>query len=487
MQHQPIVLSQLELSFPHQICFTDFNTQINFGDRIAIIGRNGSGKSSLLKIIKEEISPTQGKIKVPGDVVVGYVPQLMLESQVQKCEHLSGGEQFNKMLTMALSSSPNLLLLDEPTNHLDVSNRRNLFRLLDRYDGTLVIVSHDIELLRNQIGMIWDISHERIRIFSGRFDHYQKELEQQRNTLQMTLSKLKQDKKKQHEDLMKAQQRASTSRMKGEKNKENAKWSRVAANTKASSGQESFGRQKVALEEKRKTLVEQINQLSQPEEIVPHFSISASRSHKQTLVQISEASIGYLSQPCLIDSIHFSLGVHDRVALIGANGSGKSSFVKAILQEETVIKKGNWFLPKPEEVGYLDQHYRILNQTESVIDSMSAVRPDWSYSEVRHHLNDFLFRGLEQISLRVNRLSGGEKARLSMAFIAAKTPHLLILDEITNNLDLETKTHVIEVLKSYPGAMIVISHDTDFLKKIGIHHAYQIKNGFFSLSKDLFL
>ena len=106
--------------------------------------------------------------------------------------------------------------------------------------------------------------------------------------------------------------------------------------------------------------------------------------------------------------------------------------------------------------------------------------PTWPSLEVRRHLNNFLFRKNEEVSAQVSQLSGGERARLSLAKIAALTPRLLILDEVTNNLDLETKEHLIDVLKHYPGAIIVISHDNDFLKAIGVHDWYQIKNGYLS-------
>ncbi|MFN7038495.1 MAG: ATP-binding cassette domain-containing protein [Alphaproteobacteria bacterium] len=123
---------------------------------------------------------------------------------------------------------------------------------------------------------------------------------------------------------------------------------------------------------------------------------------------------------------------------------------------------------KREDIGYLDQHYGALDQSKSVLEIISELVPNWSPAEVRRHLNNFLFRKNEEVNTLVSALSGGEKARLSMAQIAAYTPKLLILDEITNNLDLETREHVIQVLKSYPGAMIIISHDIDFLKEIRV-------------------
>lgn len=130
----------------------------------------------------------------------------------------------------------------------------------------------------------------------------------------------------------------------------------------------------------------------------------------------------------------------------------------------------------------MDQHYSTLSAEKTVLETIAELVPTWSHIEVRRHLNDFLFRKNEEVNALVRTLSGGEKARLSLAQIAAKTPKLLILDEITNNLDLETKDHMIQVLQSYPGAMIVISHDADFLEKIGVNSYFKISGGYASFS-----
>lgn len=162
------------------------------------------------------------------------------------------------------------------------------------------------------------------------------------------------------------------------------------------------------------------------------------------------------------------------MAIIGDNGSGKSTLIKAILGDESVCKTGDWHVIKREDIGYLDQHYGTLNPDKTVLETISDLVPNWSHTEVRRHLNDFLFRKNEEVNAIVSILSGGEKARLSLAQIAAKTPKLLILDEITNNLDLETKEHVVQVIKAYPGAMIIISHEADFLEEIGISEVVDV-------------
>ncbi len=158
----------------------------------------------------------------------------------------------------------------------------------------------------------------------------------------------------------------------------------------------------------------------------------------------------------------------------GNNASGKTTLFKAILNDNKVIKSGSWYATN--DIGYLDQHYDNLDKEKTSIENLWDIVPNWSLVDIRRHLNNFLFRKNEEVNTLVKYLSGGEKVRLSLSLIAAKTPKLLLLDEITNNLDLETRQHVIEVLKEYPGAMLIISHDEDFIVKIGIENFYNIKD-----------
>ena len=183
MMHRPIELDQISLIFPHKICFENFTTTIRYGDRIAIIGRNGSGKSSLLSLLSK---------KNQKDTVFGYVPQLIEDVG------LSGAERFQDSLTRALSISPNCLLLDEPTNHLDQHHRKNLFRLLNAFSGTLIVVSHDVELLQTSINTLWHIDNSQIHVFSGNYDDYIKETRQHRASIEHELSRLNKEKKKNH-------------------------------------------------------------------------------------------------------------------------------------------------------------------------------------------------------------------------------------------------------------------------------------------------
>ena len=165
------------------------------------------------------------------------------------------------------------------------------------------------------------------------------------------------------------------------------------------------------------------------------------------LVTITDGQLGYRANHWILENLHFSIQSQDRIALLGPNGSGKSTLIQAILNEHSIMRQGNWTLPKPDDIGYLDQHYATLSPNKTVMETIRCLWPDHADADIRKHLNDFLFRKNEEVTALFSSLSGGEKARLSLAQIAAKTPKLLILDEMTNNLDLETRAHVIEVLK----------------------------------------
>lgn len=450
MSHKPLYLNNLSLEFPHKICFTNFSVTINYGEHIAIIGRNGSGKSSLLNMLKS----------MSSDITTGYVPQI-----IENFSDLSGGQRFNAALTEALSKDPDILLLDEPTNHLDLKNRKSLMRSLKSFSGTLIIVSHDTELLCNFVDRLWHIDNSKITIFSGNYNDYIHETRAKRSSIETEINRLDRKKKDIHQSLMQEQSRAAKSKQKGQKSIEQRKWPTIISNSKALNAQETSGRKKSAIDHKKQDLTEQLSNLRLPDVIMPKFSLSASDIGDRSVLSIQDASISYTDR--ILQNINLELGSRGRIAIRGSNGSGKTTLIKAILNDASINKTGNWYVTK--DIGYLDQHYSTLESDLTVLESLDIL-------DKRRHLNDFLFRKPEEVNAKVITLSGGEKARLSLARIAAITPRLLILDEVTNNLDLETRQHVIEVLQNYPGAMIVISHDENFLREIGIEDFYEIED-----------
>ncbi|MCF6808228.1 ATP-binding cassette domain-containing protein [Thiotrichales bacterium 19S9-12] len=472
--HKPIYLKDISLYFPSICCFKEFSTQVNFGDRIAIIGKNGNGKSSLLNILCGKLINFDGELAMPDDVCIGHT-----EQTIGHYHNLSGGQRFNKALSEALSLSPNLLLLDEPTNHLDVANRKSLIRMLQNYQGTIITVSHDIELLRRCANKFWHIDNNKIHEFSGYYDDYIDEVKQRQLSIEQELSLLKHAKKDVHKNLMKEQKRAAVSKDRGKKSIQQRKWPTVVSKTKALRANNTSGKKQLSINKKKQSLTQQLSDLRMPEAIVPKFSLCSDDVSNSTILSINNSDIGYVVNKPILRNINLQVSGKDRVAICGKNTSGKSTLLQAIIGKSNILKTGQWHVPNVEDIGYLDQHYLNLNPDISVIEHIYQTRPDWREREVRKHLNDFLFRKNEEVNNLVSNLSGGEKARLSLSLISAKTPKLLILDEITNNFDIETKEHVIQVLKVYPGAMIIVSHEEEFLQAININYTYQIEGGKF--------
>jgi len=472
--HKPVQFKDLALLLPHKTCFSEFSGQIFYGDRIAIMGRNGSGKSSLLKIIQENHGQYEGIVFLPDDIRIGYVPQIV-EGDA------SGGERFQQQLTRILREDPNFLLLDEPTNHLDSSNRRALMNWLKLYRGTLIVVTHDVELLENTIDILWHIHQEKIAIFNGNYRDYQHLLAQKTASLEQTILDLKKEKKDMHQARMREQERNKNRRLRGEKHISERKWPTVRSAVNLGSAAITGDKRIAHIREKKAHLSEELSLLLPGKIIVPTFRV-VSEKHQKINLSVEDGSIAFQGKKPILQAIHFSIHARERVAICGDNGSGKSTFVRALLSNSAIEKTGVWNVPSFVQIGYLDQHYDNLRSDKTALDMVSSCMPKATMPEVRKHLNDFLFRKNEEVTLPIQHLSGGEKARLSLCCIAAYTPGLLILDEITNNLDLETRNHVIEVLKNYPGALCVISHDSHFLKSIHIETVWHIHQG--SLSRS---
>jgi ATPase subunit of ABC transporter with duplicated ATPase domains len=465
---KPIKLENLSLTFNHKICFQNFSAVISYGDRIAVIGNNGSGKTALVKAIAGCENILEGEIYIPDGIITGYVPQT-----VESYPQLSGGQRFNKELSLALSKNPDLLILDEPTNHLDIYNRKSLMGMLERFKGALLIVSHDEELLNKNADILWHIEGGKIKIFNGKYRDYKTNAALTKNSLEEEKRMLEREKKSAHKKLMKQQERASKSRKGGEKKREEAKWAPVAAGIKKSGAEISAGKQKSEISQRKYDINERLKSLQISEEITPSFYLNSSSVSFN--LSVSAGSAGYENNEVLSD-INIAIAAGQKAALIGRNASGKTTLLRALTDDRNVLKNGVWIVPKKENIGYLDQHYSNLDFNKTVIEFISYIAPQWTNAQIRKHLNDFLFRKNEEVNEKIQLLSGGEKARLSLAAIACRVPQLLILDEITNNIDLLTKEHIEMILSLYPGSLLIVSHEPEFIKKIGINDIYMAEN-----------
>lgn len=244
--HSLIQLINIGFSLSHKTCFEEFSAQVPYGSRIGLIGSNGSGKSTLLKMLFGSFVIDSGALTIPKDVMFGYVPQI-----IQDFDNFSGGERFNKALSQTLSLQPNILLLDEPTNHLDKYQRKSLFKMLQHFTGTVILASHDIDLLKSTVNILWHIDNGKVNIFSGDYHDYIESLTSHRLSIEKEMRLLKQQKIHMHDMLMKEQNRAAKSRATGKKNISQRKWPTVVSKTKAGRSNKTTDKIKSNLEEKK--------------------------------------------------------------------------------------------------------------------------------------------------------------------------------------------------------------------------------------------
>ncbi len=469
--HYSILFQGYQLLCIDKLLISNFNYKVKTGAKIAIIGDNGSGKTSLLKAIyAARLTPIKEEIIIDKNMTCAMVPQL-----INDFPELSGGERFNKALSIALSKEPQLLLLDEPTNHLDCNNKKSLTKLLANINATVIFISHDIELIENCADSIWHVHNQKIEVFHGKYSAYQNELNILRQQLYSAINGLKKAQKKKHQALMQEQQRAKNSRMQGEKHIQERKWPTITSGTKATRAETTKGKKLAQIRHNKEAINDQLSRLWQTEVIKYNFGLTA-RSNDKSVITINHGACGYYTShhKLILQNINFNLRGNDKVAICGPNGSGKTTFINAIIANEVVFRLGEWILPEPSQIAYLDQHYANLPKTLSILDYIYSIRPTWQHVEIREFLIQFLFRSNLDVNKQIEVLSGGEQARLSLAAIALQEPKLLILDEITNNIDLTTRNHICQVLRSYQGALIVISHDARFIEELGITQYYDV-------------
>lgn len=471
MTYLLLSLTDVGLYYPQKTCFSDVTASIHAGDRIAITGQNGVGKSTLLSYLIGERSPEVGRVEIHAPFQAASIPQL-----IKDWPDLSGGQRFNKAFSQALSSHPDILFLDEPTNHLDHDNRQALITHLRHFHGTVVFVSHDPEMLRTCADIIWHIADGRLSVYNGGFVTMQAHQEHERDQINAEIKALRQSKKALRQAQIKEQKRASNARQKGKKNIANRKWSPLAVKAKISSGESHAAKLKSKIATKQQEVDNSIAVTKRPEILKPSFGLPAKETGGRIIASAREGKLFY-GDILALSELSFDLLSQERIAITGANGSGKTTLFRALQRDPRVTATGDWHMPDISEIGYLDQHYQNLIDEKTVLDTLADHVPDWPDNKLRQHLNAFLFRKNEDVSLMVSQLSGGERARLSLALIAAKPPRLLLLDEITNNLDQETTTHISDILQNFPGTFMVISHDRHFLDTIGIDAYWQIEKG----------
>lgn len=526
-------IENLALEINNRKIFSKVSFDINPEDKIGLVGDNGVGKSSLLKIMSGSIIPSSGKIIKSNKIEVSLMPQdlnqwlgntiydfieefsgvgdakkefedatsnlekshdpkqlLTYEESFNKYDHLgvydfekrlykslsdvglknidpniyigevSGGQQTRIALSAILTSKKDLILLDEPTNNLDTEGILILEKFINRSKASFVIVSHNKKFLNNTTNKIIELlgGDKGVKKYSCDYDEYiriknkshESDLHQYNENLKELKKVERQIKEKSHDVSNKKY-----------KKKDNDKLSSNFKSEKAS-------RKKSNALQSLRTKYEKIDKISQPEDF-PILDFEFNKQEKinpnSKLINIENLVIEYPNKK--IGPINMYISGMERVLLVGKNGVGKTSIIKAIMGQNNFIKEGDIKLNPSINIGYIDQNQTLPFQDENAIFNLNKLSPNLPLNEVIHLLIKFNI-DKESIYNKVSKLSGGERAKIILASVIANHSNIIILDEPTNNLDNTTTDALKKAIIPYEGSLLIVSHNEAFIDGLNI-------------------
>jgi len=484
--------------------FENSSAFVPTGHKVGIVGRNGTGKTTLFKLILKESVLDSGIIEVPKNFKIGSVAQeapsseetlldtvlsadiertkllkdsetetdpnkiasihvrladidaysaearastilsglgFAQENQNKPCSSFSGGWRMRVALASVLFSNPDLLLLDEPTNYLDFEGTVWLENFLQKFKNTVLVISHDRNLLNKSVNGILHLSARKLQFYTGNYDAFDDE---RRNQLEQKLTlKNKQDAQRAHIE-------SFVNRFKA----------------KASKAKQAQSRIKI-LEKMRPIVIEE-------DQKIPKFKFLDVVKFAPPLVTLDKVIVGYNNLPVL-KNINLQINPDDRIGLLGVNGEGKSTFSKLIAKKLPKME-GVFNMPQKLKVGYFAQHQLDeLRPDETPFQHLTLKLDKEIPSRIRAILGSAGFT-FETMDLEVKRLSGGQKARLLILLVIMEKPDLLILDEPTNHLDIESREALIMALNQYSGSLILVSHDAFLVERL-VDRLLVVKNG----------
>jgi len=484
--------------------FENTSAFVPTGHKVGIVGRNGTGKTTLFKLILKELTLDSGIIEIPRNFKVGSVAQeapsseetlldtvlsadtertkllkdaetetdpnkianihirladidaysaearassilsglgFRQDSQKKPCSSFSGGWRMRVALASVLFSNPDLLLLDEPTNYLDFEGTVWLESFLQKFKSTVLVISHDRNLLNKSVNGILHLSSKKLQFYTGNFDAFDDE---RRNQLEQKLTQ------KNKQDAQRAHIENFVNRFKA----------------KASKAKQAQSRIKI-LEKMKPIVIEE-------DQKIPKFKFLDVVKFSPPLITLDKVSVGYNNLPVL-KNINLQINPDDRIGLLGVNGEGKSTFSKLIAKKIPKME-GVFNMPQKLKVGYFAQHQLDeLRPDETPFQHLTLKLDKEIPSRIRAILGSAGFT-FETMDLEVKRLSGGQKARLLILLVIMEKPDLLILDEPTNHLDIESREALIIALNQYSGSLILVSHDAFLVERL-VDRLLIVKNG----------
>lgn len=522
------------ISYQHDnsdVLFDNISFTVNNHEKIALIGHNGVGKSTLLKIIAGELQPSDGELRVGSDPY--YIPQIfgqynhftigealrvnnklnalteILDGNVteenltvlnddwtieercnnalkywqlsdldltQKIATLSGGQKTKVFLAGISIHEPELVLLDEPSNHLDQIARELLYDFISTTNSSLIIVSHDRKLL-NLLNMVYELSKRGIIIYGGNYNFYAEQKQIENNALNQDLQSkekaLRKAKEKERETLERQQKLDA----RGKKKQEKSCVARIMMNTLRNNAENSSSKLKGVHVEKIDGISKELRELRSalPDIDQMKFGFDDSALHKgKILFKANAINFSYQDSLLWKKDLNIEIISGERIALKGPNGSGKTTLIKIILGK-LEPKSGTVYVAQNKSV-YIDQDYSLINNQLRVYDQAQQFnRSGLEEHEIKMRLNRFLF-DKEYWDKPCSALSGGEKMRLMLCCLTInnESPDIILLDEPTNNLDIRNIEILTSAINEYKGTLIVVSHDESFLEQINVEKIIQL-------------
>ncbi len=464
-----IQLKEVSLSYGTRTLYENVNLYLGEKEKVGLMGPNGSGKTSLLRLITGEISPDEGKVEVKSGIQMGYLPQRfdlsMDRTPVDEIAHLfekekkeikrgeiektliklgftreemektistlSPGFRMRIMLGRLLLENPDVLLLDEPTNYLDINSMEWFESYLKNFKGSYIIITHDRYLLDRVVEKIWSIENKSIRTYKGNYSYY---VEKRSKELEILKKRYKEEQK--------------------ELKKKKEFIQRAGANKKTAKIVKS---RKKMLEKREWVEVEKT-----PERIKLKFP--EADGVKGKILELRGVSKGY-DGIILFENVNLIIGGEEKIALIGGNGVGKSTLLRIISGMEPPDSGYVWRSSKIKISFYQQGSEEKLHEDRTVIEEIYGDVSEWDLNHVKGILGLFLFIG-DSIYKKIKVLSGGERTRLAIIKSLLTPSNLLILDEPGNHLDIETREVLERAIKQYKNAVIFVSHDRYMIDRL---------------------